>query len=946
MKLIAYMINVSYYKSIDSDVLPEILMKKYSGGFSNIKNISLLPKEDYEQGTILGEEPKENWSIETHYMGKGIKSKKAIYQIAFEPVLEKDESLDDFYLRLRASKDSNNIDYLRYCSKSNLFFYSEPKQRKKKKYCSLANTAGKFIVEVVKLENNTVLKSIDVIVKPSSLTYDDYLKMIRDLREIREDIVINNNSKISVGQRYIDKNNNIEETIKELQSAINGINNKPKSKLEVQYVKKKYNQINKITNKTLLEKSIYPYKNTFTSIDYKESFDLYENRILKQVLINLKEKIKEYEEFYEDYIRGEERENSKVRKRFKEITSLSIEEKIQDLKKKLIERNDLLEKIMKEDIKITYSNTDLIIFKNNDFKKYKLGINYDENIKKFVLKFKSSIYKESDNKYFTDIRAGQCNSTISNINTYNSSLDISLISNNINEMIFLVNSLEEKKIMYGKATRILIKFNAEKISKYNGTVYLRINSIQSIDGVPVKVYSIDEKHKFFERYFDDKNDEENFNMLNSIIKKEEEISNLKKKFNDDDSWSILKEKVDNMLSLDIFKDVKPKEINLLRPTQIFINDNYYRKAYKVIKKYNDKVSIVDMKSPDTILVKSTCDIYEIWCLFKIVQLLIINQKWTLLNSKTVLKDIDNFLNSKNPYEEKEVKFRFNKVLKDGYSIDLTLIYEGRIYYKNNKYKTPDYQFIYEVKNESNEVVNTMRAYLDAKYRNYNNQGDKAYTDDIENVAINKYIKTFEDTINKATCSMIVHSYNNEKYVNWGSDNEEREILIKETGSELKAHGYGAFYLVPSDLSNLNKFLRLLPEYHLKFNSNLGDDENNSLEGYHMCWQCGEVENIDIKIKYTKGGNLKYHYTCNNCNEFWVKNHCLDEKEHKLIKHRDNYHLLKKDTSNPWHLICPICGNDGIKKGCSNVINELQLPVLDIDSFNNNQEIAIEERIPF
>ena len=129
--------------------------------------------------------------------------------------------------------------------------------------------------------------------------------MIRDLREIREDIVINNNSKISVGQRYINKKDNVEKTIKDLEAAINKINNKPKSKLEAEYVKKKYNQINKITNKTLLEKSMYPYKNSFTAIDYKESFNIYENRILKQVLINLKEKIKEYEEFYEDYVRGE-----------------------------------------------------------------------------------------------------------------------------------------------------------------------------------------------------------------------------------------------------------------------------------------------------------------------------------------------------------------------------------------------------------------------------------------------------------------------------------------------------------------------------------------------------------------------------------------------------------------------------------------------------------------
>ena len=146
MKLIAHMINVSYCKSIDNEVLPKVLMKKYSDEFLGIRNIKILPEDDYVDGTILGDEPNENWIIETHYMGKGVKSKKAIYQIAFQPVLEKNESLDNFYLRLRASKDSTNIDYLRYCNKNNLFFYIEPKQKKKEKYCSVANTAGKFIV--------------------------------------------------------------------------------------------------------------------------------------------------------------------------------------------------------------------------------------------------------------------------------------------------------------------------------------------------------------------------------------------------------------------------------------------------------------------------------------------------------------------------------------------------------------------------------------------------------------------------------------------------------------------------------------------------------------------------------------------------------------------------------------------------------------------------------
>lgn len=901
MKLIAHMINVSYCKSNYDEVLPEILIKNYSGMFFDIKNIGLLAEEDYVEGTILGEEPKENWVIETHYMGKGVKSKKAIYQIAFEPVLEENESLSDFYLRLRASKDGTNIDYLRYCSKNNLFFYSEPKQRKKEKHCSVANTAGKFIVEVVRLENNEVLKSIDIIVKPSSLTYDDYLKMIRDLREIREDIVVNNNSKISVGQRYINKRDNIEKTIKDLELAINKINNKPKSKLESEYVRKKYNQINKITNKTLLEKSMYPYKNSFTAIDYKESFDIYENRILKQVLINLREKIKEYEEFYEDYVSGEERYNYKIRERFKTIAKVSIEERKEIIEKKKIKYTKRFEEIINQNIKAITSNSELIVFKNGDINKDKLSIEYDNNTNSFILRFTPG----------DDIIGDELNGIIGRENIYGKFLDISLKTNNINEMIFLVNSLEEKKIIQGRGTRILIKFNRKSYYKPNKRVYLYMDSIQSIDGIPVKTYSEEEKREFFERYFDDKNDEENLNMLDSIIKKEKDIRNLKEKFINDNSWESLKRKVDDIISLPIFRNVNHEKINILRPSQIFINDNYYRKAYKAIKKYNEKVSIIDMKSPESILVKSTCDIYEIWCLFKIVQLLIINQKWILINDKNVLKDIDCFLNKKDPYSEKKVEFKFTKSLKNKYKLYLSLVYEGQVKYDGDKYKTPDYQFIYTVRNGDNEVVDTMRVYLDAKYRNYIDQGYKTYSDDIKTVAIDKYIKTFEETINNATCSMIVHSHKDDKYVNWGADNTERLRLINETNTKLRAHGYGSFYLIPSDLSNLNKFLRLLPEYHLNIS---GDyyDESEQLKGYNICWQCGEVENIDTKIKYTKGGNLKYHYKCKSCNEFWVKNHCFGSTYHKLIKHRDNYHLLNNNTNNPWHLICPICGDGGVK----------------------------------
>ena len=76
--------------------------------------------------------------------------------------------------------------------------------------------------------------------------------------------------------------------------------------------------------------------------------------------------------------------------------------------------------------------------------------------------------------------------------------------------------------------------------------------------------------------------------------------------------------------------------------------------------------------------------------------------------------------------------------------------------------------------------------------------------------------------------------------------------------------------------------------------------------YNYCWNCGEDIKIDIVVKKTKGGNNKYHYKCNTCNEFWVKNHCYNDTEHALIKHIDNYHYINDEKGTPWFVVCPEC----------------------------------------
>lgn len=738
------------------------------------------------------------------------------------------------------------------------------------------------------------------------MSYDDYLKMIRELSEIREDIIINNEGCVGVGRRFVFKKQNIKEKIDVLERAIKMINKRPRTSLTPKYVKKSYNQINKMTYKTVLEKSIYPYKNSFTAVDYDENNNIYENKVIKKVLLSLKEKIKEYEEFYDQYIKNEKSEIDGNKKRFNDSAFMSPEEKVEILtarKNKVQQQTDIVtaNKIIS---KISDNKMTLEVFKNSQLDDGCISISYDDDKDTFVLNL---------NYLGSDIRGCKFYKNYivtKNINAYY--LNISLSTNDIDNMIFFVNELKNVRAKEDtNCTSIAsIVMDVETHSTMPGRRYstLKINSnyIYSVGNEQFTCsYSEEERREFIEKYYVD-NDEETLGLLNSILEKEENTKDIEAKVEDNDSWDALQLRIDELLKLPMFKDVTPKNISAVKPTQIFVNDKFYRRVYKTVKDLNKSALIIDMKSPEAIMVKSTCDIYEIWCLFKIIQILVVDERWTLLNSKEVADRLAGFMAVKQSLSDEELEFKLIKQLKDGVRLSLSVIYEGRIYYDENRFKTPDYQFIYTVYKDDKEVKK-IRAYLDAKYRNYQKQGPRQYDKDLQDVAIDKYIKSYIGTDNEPVCSMILHSYkdedNDKKYVDWGSDNDKTANLSKQSGCTLKPHSYGIFYTVPSDTRNLKKFLRILTEYHL-----YSDTE----KVYKTCWQCGEVNDVTVTEKLTKGKNSKYHCKCNKCGEFWVKNHCLEDTTHYLIKHVDNYHKEKKSSNNPWRLICPVCGNDGSK----------------------------------
>lgn len=917
MKIKAFMINVEYIAKVDNQLLPKELIQPSDGSILEILNINFLDERDYEEGTILGDEAREGWVINTHYRGKGKYSKKSFYQIAFRLELDAKQKIEDYFLSVRGTSISQESDILRYSSKYDLFFDTtifkkEGSVFKRVSTRGIANdSAGRFFLDINSSnERGCCFKSIPIMVLPSSITYNDYIKMVEELIMIREDLVINNNAKISLGNKWDIRKESIERCINNIINPIRYINNNPAATLKSYQIKTQYNKIKKKNSRTLIDRALYPNKNKYLTQLYNEDVDIYENRAIKYALYALKNKVNQYEKRFNYELDENKNYIEKVKSEFKEITKESIYEKRIKIQNKKSKYKQLIKNIKDNEISIHGD----ISLKFNVFKDEQLKHIYSPKISIKILN--NNIFEVSIKSTWDKIRKNydldlKYKDYIYNVigekekylcKFYSRLFDCTLKTTDINQIIFLIKSIEEN------TDKITIEAKAIRKSKalddpFGGEIFpgkhyrkfnIELTEIISINGEETICYNDDEIESFLSNYNIgiDENEEDSLGFLDSIIEKENKIHSLQETFTGDSGWSRLENKINNILSLPIFNNVGNEVLPIIKPTQIFINHSSYNQIYYNLITLEKGIKFVDEADSKDILIKSTSDIYEMWCLWKIVDVLVSELRWSIKNKKQVIEAFDEFFSEKNKYKEIPLIIKLQYKLKDNKKLNLEIIYEGRIYYSKRKFKTPDYQFIFQYEYENGEKSEKKRFYLDAKYRNYEKQGEHVLYKDIKEVAIDKYIKPYENTELEPISSFIMHSNEGKKYTTFGGymTNEDNDLYDYNN-----IHNYGAFSLTPSNSNNLRKFLKMIIEYHLGL--------------YNYCWNCGEDIKIDRVVKKTKGGNNKYHYKCNTCNEFWVKNHCYNDTEHALIKHIDNYHYINNEKDTPWFVVCPEC--DGI-----------------------------------
>lgn len=352
--------------------------------------------------------------------------------------------------------------------------------------------------------------------------------------------------------------------------------------------------------------------------------------------------------------------------------------------------------------------------------------------------------------------------------------------------------------------------------------------------------------------------------------------------------------LEKLLNIDFLKNTMLKKVKL-KSTQVFANDKNYFAVWRMLNTLKETYLTYDREGVNQLKTKDIQRLYEHWCLFKMIYLLINIQGWRLNECNSVIKALNEYLKSGGSKEikrfsinlEHDVRQYNTKKKKDDNITDsntskgkvqLKIHYNRSFLNNDGKVRNPDYTFQF-IKNDKVYYV-----YLDAKYRNYKEQTYRQWIKDIKEIAFEKYYKEFMYTDHKAYASFIIHNCGeDERLTNYGA------YPIRGIDTHIMPnHSYGAISLMPSKSSDFLKLIKMIMEYHL--------------EEYWTCWNCGESYSIIIEKKKTNGGFYKYYCTCKKCGEFWVKTHCDNKGKHHIVKHLDNYHRTK--GTEPWYVYCP------------------------------------------
>lgn len=800
---------------------------------------------------------------------------------------------------------------------------------------------------------------------PSSISEEDYNIMLTDLFRINESL-FKKQSNVTIGNKKMRTAEQIASIIEQLEGPIYTINHRPQTYLSFAWQKGLYNQQSKFRMRSEIEKRMNPGKQKISVFKATKTAQIEENQIIKQELIRLQK----YCDFHSEQllIRDFHSRQSLIdidKKQIQHEIDLNIHKLPQQIKRNLkqegilTKENDInmhhLKQYIREQQEKQNNLNDQIKAMITPYKAMNKAYEPKEN--PVSIRLSTKLHKpiiRSDIQYKRDTQAfkslyqsnydQETNFSSLKFNGYayadkkipkyfSKFVTIDIETSELQTHwkfahIFDVAMLKAKEnngdsaveiVFYGDVIGTDPRRNDDDdiigIPDYSGRFrrytfrFIQLTSA-TIDGVEIDLTTPKEKaiDQFIIRYLANTHYEfrrldaeqervnHSLHFTRQLLQLDESVQ---QRIEDAEQFAKIARTIDDWLKLPVFRTIQTTGHERLKPTQLFLNDPHYLSVWNLLNEIDEStdLSLIPEFGDLRFGVKKVHEIYEVWILYKIVHLLTEQMGWKIENQRNAQQYFLDFISVRKSLNN----FVITLTQRDW---KIVLYYEPHINLRNGSHYTPDYVFQFFHQNEP--VGN---AYMDAKYRNYLDQGtssnptiterkaEKIWKQDIDETAIQKYghIKAKDEGWQqRALTSFIVHSdstfgtkkeqagenyhvyYNDKLYPN------------KITGNRAVTHKYGSIYMTPTHTFPFQNWFRMVMEFRL--------------EEYHYCWTCGS-DNVEEEIKYTRGGYEKFYYTCQACNQFWVKSHC--QKGHTFIKRTNTYHRLR-EKGKQWHIECPTC----------------------------------------
>ncbi len=761
--------------------------------------------------------------------------------------------------------------------------------------------AGVFRVFVkVKNTDKIIYTSPWIYVLPSGVTVNEYLVMLNDLISLHDAFVTRSNSAVGIGEAVDD----LEEWVTRMKHVLGRIERNPAVNLEKCYTKTPVHKLHKFDSRVFRDYMRSGGAGKTASIDYTESLDVYENRVIKTFLERLKNSYDSINTYY------------KPEKAPKMTLSPPIASNTQQgrykylgttIKDPLCEQTNLEKKTLK-----------LFVSKKDPSKLGKICFYHKNRFYKiFTNELNDLSNRTPDSPYVPFHKQGTVPSSWA-IEYYTSNKEEALRFCTILCKLFTASNEQEDWMEVECAMRINNSYNYVTAQ----------GTYEIISGIPNTNNDYNSIYKIEDAYSEQlKKNGYNFDIRDPDYEKEflERSAKIRSDYNNTCTQDCTKyndafEKAKLLLDYSKWINGIPSESSLTFPpskTPKFARDYNYREIYDLMAKMvNTHYILSGHLDVNAFGVRDTHEIYEYWIFYKILSRLIelgFNpdkpESGEALAAETIQKNIFDQFVREGGISHKDFQIRLCKNINGEY---LRIVFYYNHEFKNihnEKKRTPDYAIFFP--------DNGHWYFFDAKYKKFSETHQKK---EVRDVAAKKYVEDMEcfslipkrpeDPPPKIMGSYLIVaepcvSESTTDGLKMFSRLLDIEYLTNgETrlyGEELKSavtdcgpHPIGMVQLTPGNETAFNALFKLIFEY--------------KEQSCNVCWECGST-NISKKTLLTMSGAEKYYVTCKDCGEFRVETHCdVPGQNHILIKHEfDSYHMplkTKDNTLTNWHVKCP------------------------------------------